>query len=179
MSDLLCIDPGVANRGSAYAVFSNGELVRTGFARAPGVIAGLNDVRAVAVERPEYQGAKSDAARVKNLIDLAWVGAALAYCYAGVYGAKVVEVVPSRWKGSLHKPQCHAMIWDALCAREAKVLGGNATYAAIERACEKGASEKWRKPGGDYYPRSFLRHNELDAVGIGLYVLDRLNLTGR
>lgn len=179
MSTILAIDPGVANRGCAYAVFSNGGLVRTGFARPEGAIAGLDDVRTVAVERPEYQGAKSDAARVKNLIDLAWVGAALAYLYAGVYAAEVVEIVPSRWKGSLHKPQCHAMVWDALCAREAAVLGGDATYAAIERACEKGASQKWRKPGGDYYPRSFLRHNELDAVGIGLYALDRLNLTGR
>ena len=171
---LVAIDPGVA-AGCAVALFYQGALAGVRFARARSaqVLDGLG-VTVVVVERPEYQGARSLASRVQDLLALSWEGAALAAWYAGRAGAELVELTPSQWKGSEPKPIHHARLWAQLTLSERAILGGDATGAAIERAVEKGALSRWARPGASYYPRAFVTHNQLDAVALGCHYLGRL-----
>lgn len=178
-STLVAIDPGSAGRGSAWAAFdARGVLRAVGFATAGTaavVIAQLGPSAAarIVVERPAYQGARSRGAHVGDLINLAWDGAALAYLLAGRLRGDVTERTPAQWKGSEPKPRQHARAWRLLTYAERDVLGGDATHLAIERATERGALDRWKKPGVTYYPRAFIAHNLLDAVALGLVTLGR------
>ncbi len=161
---ILAIDPGV--KACACAVFADGTLYATAFVSAPWE--GKRRTDSVIVERPEQDG-RSFSARPKDLMALAWAGAALAYSV----GAPVVEYTPSEWKGQVPKPVQHMRLWLRLTAPERALLGGSATEAAIHAAARKGGLEKWSKPGAAYYPRSFIAHNLLDAVALG-----RFHITG-
>jgi hypothetical protein len=66
------------------------------------------------------------------------------------FGAEVFWVKPSDWKGQLPKEIQHRRVWAALTEAE---------QATLTQACRGMAPSK--------------RHNVLDAVGIGLWVLKR------
>lgn len=174
----LCIDPGVAGDGNACAAFDGYELADVWFERAPRGSRMFHVVRQmfdlVVVERPEYQGARTDNARGKDVIDLPWEGALLAGVYAGRDGCHIIEMPPSKWKGSEPKPINHDRLWEVLSKRERKVLGGDSTYAAIQAALEKGALKRWKISGAACYPKRFTTHNLLDATAIYCVHLGRL-----
>ena len=177
---LISIDPGSAGQGSAVAVFDRrGALILATYARAnqcAHLEGGAFDLPVrVVVERPAAQGARSRGAYVGDLISLAWDGAALAYYLRGYFGAEpVTERTPQSWKGSQPKPQQHARAWAALDDAERALLGGPSTGAAIDAATERGALDRWKRPGVEYYPRSFKTHNLLDATALGLVTLGRM-----
>lgn len=172
--NLIAIDPGYAKagRGCACAMFVDDALVAVWFDRP-------TDARCPALARLDevvWEIPQVDArTRVStpHVVQLAAVGGTLAGLYAGAHGAKVVPVTPSKWKGSLPKPVCHGRIWAKLTLDERAILGGAATLAKIDEAKRKGALARWAKAGGDYYPASWLTHNLLDAVGIGIWRLGR------
>ncbi len=178
---LLAIDPGSAGAGNACAAFANGVISWAWFERASRATSGgAVPFATVVVERPAYQGARSDAARVADLIDLAWSGALLAGAYAGRDGARLVEYTPAQWKGSVQKPIHHYRLWQVLTPAERLVLGGADTERRILAAREKGALDRWGKPGAAYYGSSkgATVHNLLDAAALGAYHLGRLTKGG-
>lgn len=177
MTTLLAIDPGHAGAGNACAQFGEGRLLGAWFDRAPEAADLGAAADRVIVERPEYQGRRSQNARPEDLMNLAWSGALLAGVYVG-RGATLIEVAPSAWKGTEPKPQHHARLWEVLTPDERVILGGMATARAIADAVRKGALSRWGKPGALYYPRSFTTHNLLDAAALGCWHLGRLQKRG-
>ncbi len=160
-----------------------------------------DEVGVVVVERPALQGQKTRAARPQDLMDLCWSGAMLAGAYAGRDGCPILEFTPNDvrdkrciyhvkrsigsactcsrgWKGSEPKPVQHARLWEELGPAERLVLGGDMTRDAIYEARERGALDRWGKPGVEYYPKRFTTHNLLDAVALGCTYLGRLQRTG-
>lgn len=163
--------------------------------------AGVNQV---VVERPVFQGARSLNARPQDLMALAWEGALLAGAFAGRDACPIYELPPSDvtdkrcplhgkgpapgcavactcergWKGSEQKPIHHGRLWRVLTPSERTVLGGRATEKHIEAAKEKGALDRWSRPGVSYYPRAFTTHNLLDATAMGKYFLGELERKG-
>lgn len=161
----IAIDPGI-KLGCAYVIAEDGLISRCGFTHDPLRDQGINTA---IVERPAYQGAKSDGATAQVLMDLAWFGAKVAYGSAPV----VHEYTPRDWKGSKHKPVHHAAIWEMLNRDERSLFGGDYTKRIIDATVEKGARDRWKRPGGDYYPKSFVTHNLLDAAGLLLFATGR------
>lgn len=161
------IDPGYSRSGEgcAVAVLRDGVLDSVCFARPGDWLLRCAAVSNVVIEKPQ-QDRRSRAIPPAVLIELAWQGAALAYSIAASSGARVVAITPSAWKGSTPKPVQHRQLWAKLSAAERAILGGDATDAAIARAQDAGALDRWSRPGASYYPRSFATHNLLDAVGI-------------
>jgi len=160
---ILAIDPGVRLCSMAIAedevlraVYQNeARYARSALSRIPDL---------VIVERPEYQGARSDAARTQDLIALAWAGAHAAYC---VGAPQVREMTPSEWKGSEAKPPQHLRLWeDCLTPAERKLFSAD-TGMRIMKAAEKCALHPGR-PGADYYGRARGSevHNLLDATAM-------------
>lgn len=174
---MFAIDPGYAY-GSAIAVFSGTRLVRVLFdvdavdARKFGTAGArtLGTPDLVVVEQPEHRANEGHAAA--TVLRLAWEGALLAGRLAGRH-ARVVAYTPTAWKGSVPKPIAHANLWDALSVAERKLLGGKTTHAMIERAVERGAVERWKRPGAAYYPSTWVTHNLLDAVALGRHYLTK------
>jgi hypothetical protein len=165
MTALLAIDPGVHMQ--ACAIYAHGYLVSAAFNLDPGAC------EIVVVERPEYQGKRSDSARVQDLIALAWNGARFAASTAAECGATLVELTPSQWKGSSPKPVVHAALWGVLSAAERALLGGAKTHAAITKALERGAAKRW-PPNSHMYPSTWTMHNILDAAAMGAFYLGRI-----
>jgi len=83
-------------------------------------------------------------------------------------------ITPRKWKGNVPKPQHHFATWRALRDAERQILGGRDTYDLIDAACDKGAMNRWCKPGASYYPRGNTMHNILDAVALGLHSIGRI-----
>lgn len=125
----------------------------------------------VIVERPEYQGARSDAARAQDLMALSWAGAQAAYSV----GCNVVrEYTPGEWKRSEPKPPQHLRLWeDCLTDTERKLFPPD-TRKRVMAAAEKCALHPGR-PGADYYGRGKGSevHNLLDAAAMGLAFVGR------
>lgn len=169
---LHAIDPGYAGAGCAVASFEQGTLRRAAFRkpsdRRVGVVAAT-----VIVERPQWDD-RSLAASAPVLMRLSWEGAIVAAYCAAHPSSKLIEVTPTDWKGSTPKPVHHARLWRQLNDDERAILGGDATLAAIQAAQEKGALDRWGRPGASYYPKSFTAHNLLDAVALGCTYLGRL-----
>lgn len=178
---ILAIDPGVAGAGNACALMRDGVLMGAWFERVDRVyatpLAGLPGLDVVVIERPQ-QDERSRNATPAILMALAWEGALLAGAYAGRDGARIVEMTPHDWKGSEHKPQHHARLWEALAPAERVLLGGEATRKAIWAAREKGALNRWARPGVTYYPRAFTTHNLLDAAALACHYAGRLPRAG-
>jgi hypothetical protein len=65
-------------------------------------------------------------------------------------------------------------MWKRLYQAEHIVLGGFKTYEIILSARERGARERWAKPGAAYYPSGWEMHNTLDAVALGATYLGRI-----
>jgi hypothetical protein len=176
---MIAIDPGYARGGPgcACAAFTDGRLVDVWFARpnreALKRLACLYAHSLVVWEIPQ-DDARLRGASATTLIRLAAEGATLAGMFAGAACADVRAVTPAAWKGSVPKPVHHGRLWAVLDAGEQAVLGGPRTGAAIEAAKERGALERWKRPGAAYYPASFTAHNLLDAVALGCHTLGRI-----
>lgn len=177
---LAAVDPGVHR--CAVAIFDGARLVDAAFFALPTFkrnsptavhpTAGLPKwIDGVIVEMPQYDG-RARTARVQDLIGLAWHGALMAAALA--CGAPVFTATPAEWKGAEYKPQHHARLWQELTTEERRALGGNRTADVILAARRKGGLDRWSKPGGAYYPRSFDTHNLLDAAALGAWYLGRL-----
>jgi len=169
---LLATDPGI--RGTSAALFRDKQLMRCAYIENPrrtgnraaecaavaryvalwSRLAPGDDVE-LAVEWPRVydsairQGAKSVSGKDPNdLLPLAGIDAALAALFPG---ATTTSYAPSEWKGQMPKEVCHARLRKRLDASE---------LAALDSDLDKVAPS--------------LRHNVLDAVGIGLHHLGRL-----
>lgn len=171
---IIGLDPGYAKsgKGCAFALLGcDQELLHASFirpeqlSRPPFSLCHPAPV-IVVVEKPQFDG-RTPAAQ-KTVAELGWQGAAVAYYIAGLNRGTVVEIPPRDWKGSARKPQHHHEIWGFLCPNEKEILGGQKTLREIEKSCERGALDRWRKPGVEYYPRAWITHNLLDAVGLAL-----------
>lgn len=171
---IITIDPGV--HACAVAWLEQSHLQGTKFHDARNDLLAFVDVGVshVVVERPEYQGIRTQSSRPQDLINLAWAGALLAGRIAGATGAHLIELAPSKWKGSEPKPVHHARMWVTLTEQEKALLGGDATGRVIQSAVEKGARERWKKGGAAYYPRTWTMHNILDAAALGLHYVGRM-----
>lgn len=186
----LAIDPG-GKKGCAWALGAHDRLCAVGVERKAesgrfrlaAVYHALRvaeerchllDVDHVIVERPEYQGARSDGARIQDLLELAWNGAMFAATAGDMLGASIHELSPYTWKGSTPKPMHHLRFWGVLSEEEREVFGGDATGRVIRAAAEKGALERWKRPGGDYYPRGWLMADMLDAGALHATFYGRL-----
>lgn len=170
---IITIDPGVHACALAYLENAHVQAYALTNHVDRAALATL-DVTHVVVERPEYQGLRTQSARVQDLIALSWAGGLMAGTIAGTTGAHLIELPPSAWKGSEPKPVHHSRVWALLTADERLVLGGAATHDAIDLAVDKGARERWKKGGAAYYPRAWKMHNVLDAVGMGLFYVGRM-----
>lgn len=171
----LYIDPGVHQCAvSTYVggLLSNYGMYDFGSVHLVAPVRGRR-VSLIVVERPEYQGQRG---RPKDIIDLAWAGARMAYALSSLLSAPVRELPPSRWKGTVPKPQHHARLWDVLTPGERVILGGAKTLSVINRAVAKGIATRWSKPGASYYGANKI-HNILDAVALGCFDLGRLEKT--
>lgn len=176
MSALVAIDPGYAKQGPgcAIALFEKRTLVRAFFARPESLSPkDLLVVNCGEVVWEEPQVDKRTYGATPEVVHLAAVGGTLAGMFAGRNGCRALPVTPKQWKKSLRKPQAHSRLWKAIFPSERALLGGYATEVAIDVAKVKGALDRWIKPGGSYYRASWRMHNLLDAVGIGLWRLDR------
>lgn len=176
---IIGIDPGYAKAGKGCALAVLGqelELIHWCFVRPERLAATFSQLYAasiyVVVEKPQFDGRTP--AAMRTTLELAWQGSAVAYYLAGINHCQVTEYEPRDWKGSARKPQHHAEIWRRLFPNERTMLGGDDTGNRIGEACTKGALDRWSKPGVDYYSRSWLTHNILDAVGLALKFAGRL-----
>ncbi len=175
-TQVLGIDPdyGKDSGGCACALSEGGLFVSAWFERPSHEFAVLPRLSAVVVEKPQ-QDERSAAVPPAVLIQLAWVGAAVAYRYqGGAPGCVVVELEPRAWKGSEPKPVQHARLWRILEPAERAVFGGEATERVIRAALDKGAATRWARSGGSYYPRAFSAADKLDAACISATYLGRL-----
>lgn len=181
MTNLLSEDPGYAKsgKGCACALYLDDHLDSHWFERPEDFC-----VRGIASHLPHstrldvvlWEKPQGDARTwhipPAVMIELTAAGASLAGLYAGAAGAKLITQTPTQSKGSNPKPICHARLWEALTPQERSTLGGDATWAQIDAACERGALARWA-PGKTYYPASWLTHNILDAVALGAKYLGR------
>lgn len=170
------IDPGVHACACAWArdTHTGPRLYRVHFAPAGSCsgtyVCNFETPDLVVVERPEYQGARSDAARTQDTIDLTWAGAQAAYSV----GVPVIELTPHEWKGSEQKPPHHLRLWeDCLTDAERKLFPAD-TGTRIMKAAEKCALHPG-KPGADYYGKGKGHevHNLLDAAALALTFVGR------
>lgn len=170
--DLAAIDAGATHCAVAfYSLF--GKLRH--LCEAPTYAApNIRCARAV-YEIPQADGR---AAPIDDLIRTAVGGAKVAAWLA----PEVVEYQPRQWKGSTPKPVHHRRAWAVLTDAERAILGGTLTSHAIDKACERGARNRWQKDGKLYYSaREFptvgglkITHDLLDAAALGLYDLGRI-----
>lgn len=165
MTSGLAIDSGVL---PACARFEAGELVHAWFDPLPRG----DGLDWIVVEQWQFRGMQ-DVPKAAKLIKM-MTGGLLAAGHASAWGAPVTLVTPREWKGTEPKPINHARLWAVLSPMERSVLGGDATGHAITAAVDKGAMTRWRISGAECYPRKFATHNLLDAAGIGLEHLGRL-----
>ncbi len=174
----VAIDPGA--KACAVAISDAKALVWVGmvnaFAPDVGCLHRLEAARVI-VERPEANG------RATPPDDLIAITAAGFFLAGLIAGGPVRAVTPREWKGQTPKPAHHRRLWEALSAAERELLGGAATLAAITAACQRGAKDRWRKPGARYYRASELptvrrttkiTHDILDASALNLYDSGRL-----
>jgi hypothetical protein len=182
---VLAIDPGFARSGKGCALAlsdASKHLTWTGWARpilethfAPIDLTQVpfsSGPDIVVWEVPQLDGRSED--KVATLIELMHQGSLVAMQVACEFDATLAELTPTQWKGSEPKPQAHARMWRALTAAERKLLGGDATWREIDEACERGALERWKRPGASYYRRGWTQHNILDACQLNLTYTRRL-----
>ena len=151
MSTLLAVDPGVRCMG--WALFLNGILVEVGLSRAKTLedqISSMTLPKApdgLVIEEPQvYQGAKQ-VGSPDDLIRLAMVAGAVMARAACFKDVETILVKPAGWKGQVPKDIMSTRIMRKLSDKERSLV------VAI-------------MPKG-------LRHNAIDAVGIGLWALGR------
>ena len=154
-----CVDPGL--RGCGVAEFRAGELVRAAYVPNPmagrgyeahsalgeAVSTWVSDAsERIIIEHPViYPSAAQQKGDLNDLLDVVAVGASVASGFRAHY---IESVSPREWKGQVPKNIMTMRIASALSETE---------RANIEK-CAAG-----------------LKHNVLDAVGIGLWKLGRIN----
>jgi hypothetical protein len=174
-AELAAIDAGATE--CAVALYIGQLLRRLCELPTSGLIGTLRCDRAVyEIPQADGRGAPAD-----DLIRTAVGGAKVAAWLA----PDVAEYQPRQWKGSLPKAAHHHQAWTTFTATEQALLGGATTLAAIERACERGASARWQKRGAlagnhFYSDRELptvgglkITHDLLDAAVLGLHDLGR------
>lgn len=181
MDDLWSIDPGVPK--CAAALWVDAELAGVGVYGAADLGPGLylGGARSAVLELPQSDGR---AVPTRTLIELTAAGC---LCAARLTSGQVALLTPSEWKGSTKKPIHHDRMWEALSSKEQDLIGEEWTQIYIQRAKKRGAADGWRKKGSALYYRktdavtvggTLIDHNVLDAVGLGLRHLGRIDRNG-
>ena len=170
MSRLLAIDPGLRNMG--VAVFEDGTLVFADnikgspatelsdaiydMAKAVISLEELKGVTEVVSELPQiYRVSKGDP---NDLINIC-----LPACIViGHTKLKPTLVYPRQWKGQLPANVCAGRILTKLTEKEREAIDWLESFENTLKKCVK----EGREIGG-------VKHNAIDAVGIGLYHLGR------
>lgn len=153
------VDPGL--RGCGVAEFKGGELYRAAYIRNPVTSGRGYDAHSqlggavidwisacserVIIEHPIVYPSSNNIGDPNDLLDVVAVGAAVA---AGFNAGYIETVFPREWKGQVPKDVMTERISRAITAEE---------RPRIEKC------------------QASLMHNVLDAVGIGLHKLNRLN----
>lgn len=128
-----------------WALWLGGELYQCGFRKMPATWP--EPIARVVVERPHTGKTR---ARKKDVITLAIRAGEVGGIWSYITGIVPEYVEPNRWKGSQSKEISHRIIKAKLRPAELK---------KFQSDCKGMAESK--------------RHNVLDAIGIGLYVLKR------
>lgn len=162
MSRMLAIDPG--RRAIGWALFCGSDLDLCGLIRANEADLPTDALRMarevdrtvcrLVIERMRVYPIQQQKGDQNDLLDLSFVSGVVVGVVAGnkAQGETHVELVTARdWKGQVPKDVVHKRILAVLSSNERLVL-------------EKGTAK---------VPAS-LRHNVLDAVGIGLWACSRL-----
>ncbi len=132
----------------------------------------------VVVERPQIDGRTVDP---RVLIDLTRGAYLVATAYAAQLECSVQELTPAEWKGSLAKPIHHGRFLPALTADERRVLPADTdaeVWCAKQRWATRHRSKRKTKITGAEAYGSWTGHNLLDAIGLGLFALGRIDKTG-
>lgn len=177
---VLAIDPAYSAKGPgcACALFCGGRLSALYYARPSRQRPATPDGAVVVWEIPEVRPREDvSPGKANTLVRLAAEGAALAGMYAAEADGTLIAVTPAQWKGSTPKPAHHKRVLAALDADEPALrvirrACGDDTDARVAAACRAGGLDRWAKPGASYYGR-WTGHNLLDAVGLGLWYLER------
>jgi hypothetical protein len=179
VTSLLAIDPGYAKRGPgcACAMFVDHRLTSLWYERPSGPRPFPAWPAAVVWELPEVRPREDvSPSKANTLVRLAAEGALLAGLYAAARGAEVRAATPAEWKGSKAKPVHHGRVLAELDEAELDVVVdvcGADTVERVQAAKRAGGLDRWAKAGAAYYGR-WDGHNALDAVGLGLWQLQRL-----
>lgn len=171
----LYIDPG--KHFHALAHFENGLLTWASFESVDTCgrdYASLKTLDSLVVEKPQiYPG--SDEKDPNDCLEV-YGSARLTEGFIRARGGPAAfYVTPKDWKGSFKKPPHHRQVWANLTPAERETFARDAGHEVdfigkkIEKACETLA--RTRKVSG----YSWKAHNLLDAVGLGLWHLCRLN----
>lgn len=181
MTDLIAIDPGGAKKGCSAAHFAYGKLVQV-FERiyAEDAASFAGEINVVVIERPQQDG-RSRAVPPRVLIDLAWQGALVAGAFVGC-GARLVELAPADWKGSIQKAMHHAAMIEtgAITADELnRVWGGQPIHREVFEARRKGALCRWKPHANGHYAAGSRTPDIFDAIGLGLFHLGRIDKDGK
>lgn len=178
---MIAIDPGGARKGCAGARFY-GACLDAVSANASTLARSQNE--RVVIERPQQDG-RSRAVPPKILIDMTRNGFLLAGQIAG-FDETVREYTPAQWKcgpkgnESIPKAIHHSRLVNALTASEQVVLRAAFPdwFDMIATAVRKGALSRWAKDANAHYPRGSALPDVLDAVGLGLFDLGRIDQRG-
>jgi hypothetical protein len=178
-ASLLSIDSGHPECAVAVADYGTLKWVNTVTIATLRLDRGALRHDRVVVEVPTLRGGNTP--NPEDLLLITSVGCRLAERFA-FDPREIREYRPAEWKGNTPKPPHHARMWMALEPTERELLGGMKTAGAITAACERGAKNRWQKPGATYYRARELptvngikiTHDILDAVALALYDLRRI-----
>ena len=154
MGRLIAIDPGVQALG--WATFERGKLARCGLLQAATAIGMAETVRdewgrtkgvgmQLIIEKPQVYRQRHWKGDPNDLIDVAMVVGAAVVAFPG---AERRVITPHTWKGNRPKAVCNAHTLRLLSVPERHIVN-------------------------QCHIRKSLMHNVLDAIGIGLWALDR------
>ena len=168
----LYIDPG--KHFNAWALFDGGKLDNVCF--VPPEADNYDShtgLASVVIEKPILRG--PDGKDPNDCLDV-YGSARLTEGFIRARGGPAaLYVIPEDWKGSFKKPPHHRQVWANLSLAEREIFARDAGLEVdfigkkIDKACETLA--RTRKVSG----YSWQAHNLLDAVGLGLWHLCRLN----
>jgi hypothetical protein len=191
--ELVAIDPGGHKKKCSAAVFQDARLVAV-FERL--TIEQAWDTNIVVVERPQQDG-RSRVVPPAILMDLAWQAALLVGAFVAL-GARAVEYTPADWKGGaradgtwmgvIAKASHHANMIesDALAPEEFALIGdafsGAEVASLVFTARKEAALTRWAPHANGHYSSAAKiarLPDVLDAIGIGLYHLRRIDKDGK
>lgn len=154
---MITFDPG---KNTGWATFWKGRLVGCGILecdidnlksfiiKAADVYARHTDTSLTVMEYPQVYTSQN--VRQSDVVDLAFIDGVLAG-EATHRGHDILRVTPATWKGQMPKKAHHAMIMDNLELKELQ-------FANV-------SLQKYKQS---------IKHNALDAIGLGLWKLRRI-----